>query len=256
MNIGFSTGSISKGDFRRAIDLLNNSSANCIELSSLREYELDDLINALDSLNLDRYKYISFHAPSKLVSLSEEDLIRQLQKVADRGWPIIVHPDIILDFKLWRKLGASLCIENMDKRKPIGRTAKDLQELFEYLPEAGFCFDIAHARQVDPTMAEAKMILGSLSHRLLQLHVSDVNSESKHEPLNLTAIMSYQRVAYMIPDCPIILESPITQDTIQQEIDITAIIFDNQKLKERLSPADSGYISYLKLVESTKTPIF
>lgn len=42
----------------------------------------------------------------------------------------------------------------MDKRKRIGCTAMQLRRFFDELPEATFCFDMGHARQVDPTMHE------------------------------------------------------------------------------------------------------
>ncbi len=42
MNIGFSTGSLAKGDFRFAIKVLSKSNANVVELSALRESELED----------------------------------------------------------------------------------------------------------------------------------------------------------------------------------------------------------------------
>ena len=61
MNIGFSSGSLAKGDFRLAVNLLVESSANAIELSALRESELKGLITSLDDLKLDHFKYILFN---------------------------------------------------------------------------------------------------------------------------------------------------------------------------------------------------
>jgi hypothetical protein len=46
-----------------------------------------------------------------------------------------------------------LVLENMDSRKPTGRTAAELEPFFEQLPDAGFCLDIAHAYSIDPSMA-------------------------------------------------------------------------------------------------------
>jgi len=47
----------------------------------------------------------------------------------------------------------------MDNRTPSGRTVSELRELFRQLPEASFCFDIGHAKQIDPTMASAILML-------------------------------------------------------------------------------------------------
>ena len=57
---------------------------------------------------------------------------------------------------MWRQLGDRVLVENMDKRKPVGRTVEELDLIFEQLPAAGMCFDIAHARQVDSSMTEAR----------------------------------------------------------------------------------------------------
>jgi sugar phosphate isomerase/epimerase len=107
----------------------------------------------------------------------------------------------------------------MDSRKPIGRTASELAEVFTRLPEAGLCFDIGHAWQIDPTMGEAYWILKWFGGRLRQLHVSEVNSRSKHDVLSFATIQSFKEVAHMIPDdVPIVLETPVGQSSIQSEI--------------------------------------
>lgn len=230
MNIGFSTGSLALGDFRTAISMLKGKDVNAIELSALREEELGDLINSIDTLKLGQFKHISFHAPSKLISLSEEELIGSLLPIAQRGWAIIVHPDIIQKPSKWRVLGECLCIENMDKRKPIGRTAENLERIFDSLPNASFCLDLAHARQVDPTMMEAYLMLKKFGHRLSQLHVSDVNSQSLHESLNVDALFAYKRISKFIPkDIPVIIESPVTEDKIKLEIVLASYILDDFK---------------------------
>ena len=191
-----------------------------VELSALRENELVPLLNDLDSLDLDQYSYISIHAPSEF-SAAQEPTIRDLLKgQLRRGWPIVMHPDAIHNFAMWRDFGPLLAIENMDKRKPIGRTASQLALIFEKLPDATFCFDIGHARQVDPTMTESYLILRQFGHRLRQVHVSEVNTRSKHDVLSYASILAFQEVADLIPiEIPLILETPLTQSQIQSEIE-------------------------------------
>ncbi|HET7114956.1 MAG TPA: hypothetical protein VFI29_00595 [Hanamia sp.] len=236
---GYSTGALAKDDFQYAIHLLEKSSANAIELSALREDEVDFLINAVEDLDLTKFKYISFHAPSRLNNINEEELIDMLEPIVQRGWPIIVHPDIILNYTNWIKLGNCLCIENMDKRKKIGRTANDLDEIFYKLPDASFCFDIAHARQVDPTMTEAYYMVTKFKSRLKEIHISSVNTQSKHEPLTFESLLSFKKLSGFISDkIPIILESPVTPNKIELEMDLATSIFLNE---------DSGQPSYQKL---------
>src|SRR4029077_11007435 len=138
--------------FERGLSMLASKHADAVELSALRSVELLPLLNAvlsrLEELQT-RYRYIAFHAPTDYHD--EFDLVERLKIIAERGFNIVVHPDIIRDVSLWQKLGDRLCIENMDTRKATGRTAKELRGFFDVLPQARLCFDVGHARQVDPT---------------------------------------------------------------------------------------------------------
>lgn len=208
--IGYSTGSLGKADFRRALEVLAAVPVTCVELSALRIAELPVIIAALEDLDLSSYTYVSFHAPSQFGEVSEADVLELLAPVREREWPIIMHPDAIRDYALWRDLGPALCIENMDKRKRTGRNVTELSAIFDCLPEAELCFDIAHARQLDPTMSQASMILSAFSDRIRQVHLSSLDVRSTHHPLNVSAILAYQRVGALIPhEIPIILESPL-----------------------------------------------
>jgi Xylose isomerase-like TIM barrel len=218
-NIGFSTGALAAGDFRRALQMLSGKNVNAVELSALRQNEITPLAHQIDQLDLGRFQYISFHAPSAMEQSFEPTAIELLKQVAARNWPIIVHPDAMHTPAQWACLGDCLCIENMDKRKPIGQTATDLAKLFDALPNASLCFDIGHARQVDPTMSEAWAILQRFRSRIKQLHVSEVNTESKHDPISLESILAFQKVAYLLPaDVPIILESRVEESEINEEM--------------------------------------
>jgi hypothetical protein len=236
MNIGFSTGSLALGDFMEGIRLSQWVNAPVIELSALREEELFPLVQQIPTIDFASFRYISIHAPSKLSRLSENNCIDLLMSIVKYRLPIIVHPDIITDYELWRRLGSSLCIENMDKRKPIGRTYKDLVEIFSMLPEAKFCLDLAHAKQVDATMLEAELMIKHFGDRLIQLHISDVNSNSHHEALNLEAILSFRKVAYAISSAtPIVIESPVPPSLMSREMKAAALLFDSERLDSVLS---------------------
>lgn len=67
MKIGFSTGSIAFDDVRRGLAIATHARTSAIELSALREAELDPLLDLLDRIQneLKAFAYISFHAPSK-----------------------------------------------------------------------------------------------------------------------------------------------------------------------------------------------
>ena len=201
-----------------------------VELSALRQNELVPLVEQLDNLDLRAFEYKAFHAPSLMTREFEPIAIGVLEQVARRHWPIIVHPDAMHSPLEWARFGELLCVENMDKRKPIGQTAADLAQIFEVLPRASLCFDIGHARQVDPTMSEAAAILQRFKARLRQLHVSEVNSQSKHDPLSFESVLAFQRVSHLVPEnAPVILESRVEEGDIEGEI---------ENVCKALNPAD------------------
>ena len=217
--IGFSTGAIAYSDFRYGLQVLRDQNVTVVEISALRMIEWLPLIQALDELDLSTFNFVSIHLPSAMNASDESEVAESLHRIHRRNFPLIIHPDAIRDFGRWREFGSLLCIENMDKRKPIGRTEAELDVIFRKLPHANLCFDIGHAWQVDPTMTEAYSILKSYREKLKQIHVSEVNSRSKHDSLSYVSIQSFRDVAHMIPvGLPIILETPVSPSQMQEEM--------------------------------------
>jgi hypothetical protein len=219
--IGFSTGALAKGDFRRALELLRGHETDVVELSALRFEELDPLLAALPTLDLGQFSFVSIHTPTLFLPHMEASVIERLCSLAERGYSLVVHPDVIFTPCLWAELGDKLLVENMDKRKPVGRTVPEMRTIFDSLPAARFCFDIGHARQVDPSMTEASLLLQAFGDRLAEVHVSEVNTASRHDPISWNAVMAFRTVARYIPEeVPIILEPLIDmgQSDIETEI--------------------------------------
>lgn len=193
-----------------------------VELSALRESELLPLLAALPSLDLSHFDYVSVHAPSHFDAASEHAVAEELLKRTN-NFSIVLHPDTISDFGCWRPFGDRLCIENMDKRKPIGRNCRELAAQFKELPDAGFCLDLGHSRQIDPTMAETLEMLRTFGSRLRQVHLSEVTTTCRHESLSLTAILAFRAIAPKLPEqVPIIIESALgeapTLDQLADEL--------------------------------------
>ena len=217
--IGFSTGALAHSDFRQGIEVLRRKGIVVIEISALRQQELEPLVLSLDGLDLSGFDYVSIHAPSRIKDCSEPRILALLQDVVKRKFPIIVHPDVIKDSDAWRSLGSLLVVENMDKRKPCGRTAEELDRVFDQLPEATFCLDLGHAHQVDKTMSEASLILRRFGERLRQLHLSEVSTAHKHNPLSMESVFAFRRVSNEIADdVPVVLESRVNLEEVEDEI--------------------------------------
>jgi hypothetical protein len=223
--IGFSSGALAKGDFRKGLTLQMREQFTAIELSALREHELRPMLDAIGDLALTKFEYVSFHAPSAFVDFSEKAVVTLLMQLP-KDWPVVVHPDLIHEPSRWLALGSRLCLENMDIRKRTGRTVDEMLALYTALPDAGFCLDLGHARQIDPTMGMAIEMLQKLGHRLRQLHVSEVSTFGEHRRLGVLARTAFKRVARYVPsDAPVILESIVTESEIDAELDIARDLF-------------------------------
>ena len=61
--MGFSTGALAQGDFHLALRMLADQPTTAVELSALRAHELLPLSQALPTLDLSRFAYVSVHAP-------------------------------------------------------------------------------------------------------------------------------------------------------------------------------------------------
>ena len=191
--------------------MVQQAGLEAVELSLLREPEVEPFLRVVDSFDLGRFRFISIHAPSRYASIdSEIRIAAQLGDIVRPDWHLVLHPDASHDLSIWRSFESRLLVENMDKRKPGGRTLEELETVFEVLPEAGFCFDIAHVRQVDPTMLEAWRLLKRLGSRVREVHISEVNTASRHGRISDAAIRAFSHVEGLIPDdVAVILESPL-----------------------------------------------
>lgn len=217
--VGFSTGALARGDFRRGLGMVADNGASVVELSALRDHELPALMRVLVELDLTAFTYVSVHAPSRFRELREAVVIELLTKCIDLEIPVVLHPDAMSDVAGWEQFGELLCIENMDNRKPKGRTRDELAPFFEKLPAARFCLDLAHARQVDGTMTAAREMLRSFGDRLGQIHMSEIDSAGRHYGLSRASVRSFRRIARLIPETtPIILESPVTENELHEEL--------------------------------------
>jgi predicted ABC-type ATPase len=74
-------------------------------------------------------------------------------------------------------------------------------------------------------MIEAAGLLKAYGLRLKEVSMSEVPSNTKHEAMSLTAVSAIRKVAHLIPrGVPIILESVISPDKIEQEIKLAEFV--------------------------------
>jgi hypothetical protein len=227
--IGYSTGALVPESLSRSLkiaDRLNSEHGmKVLEISFLREPEL---FKQCELFKYYRYvhggfmafRHVSIHAPSKY---EDEKAVTQLIQQHMPGIPVVVHPDAIQDLANWKPLGARLMFENMDNRKVGWKTAGSLLELLRELPNAGICFDVGHAIQVDYSGEVAIEIAAKLGSKIRQLHVSAVYGNGQHAfiidsdgPHGVDTHLG-KIWKYLNPQTPCVLEVPSTDSLRHDE---------------------------------------
>ena len=207
--LGISTGvfEASRGNWPALVDAACDVSSCAVELSALSGDELPGLLRYLLQKPRLPFRYVSVHAPVKHRGIDESELVQQLAEIPLSVRSIVAHPDVVSDVAAYGALGTRLVLENMDDRKGAGRAANELEGLFERLPDAGFCLDVAHAWSIDPTMAMAHELLDRFRSRLRHVHLSSLSGghhvlvAADDEPL-------FVDVLDRCRDVPWILEAP------------------------------------------------
>jgi len=65
------------------------------------------------------------------------------------------------------------------------------------------------------------MLLGAFGDGLAEVHMSEVNTSSRHDPISMNAVMAFGTIAGSIPeDIPIVLESLIDKGQSDVEAEI------------------------------------
>jgi hypothetical protein len=198
----------SRGDWPAQVEAAWEVSPFAVELSALAEQELSGLMHYLRRRPPLPFRYLSVHGPSKNRAMAESDLAEVLGALAPLVSAIVMHPDTMSDPSPYRRLGRKLVLENMDARKIDGRTVAELSLWFAELPEAGFCFDVAHAWSIDQTMGEGTKLLDAFRSRLRHLHVSSLSDELHHVPLTTDHEDLFSPLLDRCRDVPWILEAP------------------------------------------------
>jgi hypothetical protein len=208
--VGASTGCFSslREDWPALVAAAHAMSSYAAELAALQAREFEGLLAYLDLAPALPFNDLSVHAPTK--GLRDPAHLRGLLERLPLGIEtIVVHPDTLGDSDELAGLGSRLIVENMDGRKAFGQTPDDLAAVFARLPEAGFCFDIAHAWSIDPTMALARELTDRFASRLREVHLSSL-SDGRHVGLTDEHAALFAPLLGRCVDVPWILEAPVS----------------------------------------------
>ncbi len=218
---GFPTGKLpfmAEGALQYAIDRNARVATDTIEVTALRFVELDSILDAMRVADLSKFKHVSFHAPACVRVGDECSVVDTIAEKLPPDVPIIQHPDTLHYFSYWRQFGNRLLIENMDLRKRDGITVEQMADVFKALPEAQWCFDVGHARQVDPTMKLAGDLLTAFHDRLAEIHISRVEPWGQHAIISVEAMQDYRRLfsQRLHKTVPVVIEVPLQEETMNE----------------------------------------
>jgi hypothetical protein len=207
--VGASTGYMvgNRGNWPRLVAEASKVSSFAVELTALGEDELPALLDFLGDDPTLPFRYVSVHGPSKGRRMPETELVALLAELPAFVDAIVLHPDEIEVPARYQPLGRRLLIENMDSRKAAGKNSAELTSIFDQLPEAGFCFDVAHAWTVDPSMQIGNELLDRFASRLKHVHLSSISDDLGHVPLSAEQEELFAPLLSRCRDVPWILEA-------------------------------------------------
>jgi hypothetical protein len=203
--IGMSTGLFDEQDWSGRVARATGWSRAAIELGAYTPAALDSAVAFLrrSPLPID---YLSLHLPFALDDGGEERLVGRLEGLESRVAGVVQHPDVLTAPALLAPLGRRLALENMDARNP-GRDVAELEPHFRVLPEASLCLDVAHVKTIDPELKVAHELLDTFGTRLREVHISGIDEQCNHLPLDADAVDSFADVLRRCRGVPWILES-------------------------------------------------
>jgi hypothetical protein len=209
LRAGLSTGAMAeqRGDWPALVEAARGFSGAAVELAALSGHELPGLAEFLDEDPWLPFRFVSVHAPTKRMESGDRALAAALAELPPTVDAIVLHPDTLAEPAAYRALGRRAVLENMDARKAAGTTVEELEAMFELLPEAGFCLDVAHVWSLDPTMALGHELLDAFRLRLTHVHVSSVTAACEHVPLTPAHEALFGEVLERCVDVPWILEA-------------------------------------------------
>jgi hypothetical protein len=208
--VGPSTGYMvgARGDWPRLVACAESCSLDVVELSALSAGELPGLLRFLADAGALPFEHVSVHGPSKGWDGTPAALATALSAIPAQVEGIVLHPETLAEAAPFADLGARLRLENMDTRKADARTADELARYFDALPDARFCFDVAHAQLHDPSMRLAHELLDALADRLAEVHVSSIEPDGEHVPLRAADAEAFLPVLERCVGVPWVLEAP------------------------------------------------
>ena len=212
--LGASTGYLAErpGDWAALVEQALVASPFAVELAALSERELPGLLGTCGLDAALPFHYLSVHAPVQAPLVGRGRVGRAPAPRCRRG---STRSSCIPTSSTTRRYTAGSargsCWRTWTRASRAAATAAELAPLLRRsFPRPGFCFDVAHARDVDPSPAGAQALLDRFAGRLRHLHVSSLDAACHHVPLRAGDEEAFRPMLRRCRDVPWILEAPLT----------------------------------------------
>jgi len=215
---------------KETFNVFRNIGGNAIELMCPPE-GLEILENEIEKSDLSGFDYISLHTPREILSSGNIDEIkralRRIEKINEKFefQCIVVHPDGINDFDIFKNYNFKISIENEDNSKSSGQTVNDIKKILDKY-DFGMVLDLNHCYVNDNSMNLARSFLAEFKDKIREIHISG-NIEF-HDPLHISR---QQAIIDAMPriDFPFIIESKCKDiEQAKKEFDFINTLMNKQ----------------------------
>lgn len=189
------------------IQLFVDCGCTAIEVNFHHAKEADLLENIIESVR--DFQYISIHSPVDIRYSNNAETKRVLKKIEElylklNAKLVVIHPDLVDDWRIFDDIKINWAIENMDDRKEHFKDLADLQIFFNQHSSWYLVLDVGHCNSNDKSMILVHDLIIEFKDRIREIHLSGY--KIFHEPLNQTGQVEIIKSCNEL-DVPIIIES-------------------------------------------------
>lgn len=221
IKLGFSTGTFYRHcDTAEALQVFKNNNISVVELGFLKPETImdDSLLEQITPELLKNFEYVSLHAPKFVYKDNEQtkSIFERIERINSirKLDAVVFHPDLVEDFDIFNQVGFQVAFENMDNRKKIFKTPRELENLVSKNEKFNAVLDLNHVYVNDNTMSLAEEFHKTIEDKLVEYHISGY--KELHDPLYLTKQLEIIN-AIQRKDIPIIVESVLSLNEISLE---------------------------------------
>lgn len=224
MILGFNTGKLNNLSVIEKINLFKEIGCNAIEFSVINFNDFDLIKKDIAKINPNDFSYRSLHGALKIGEEKimyrddqfSRDILKKTQWLCEalKIELVVMHPDRVEDWSVFKNYNIPIAVENMDRNKTMGKTVGDLKNIFSNLG-VPMVLDVNHCYTIDKTMGLTKEFSDAFAARIKEIHLSGF--VNYHEMLAKTKQIE---IIESIPNknLPIIIESAcITPDEFRRE---------------------------------------